>query len=58
MRTDFNIAAQVKPFKMRFVTDADEISGSTASSKASMSEVSVIPGGIIGFYLNWNLVSC
>ena len=52
-----SLPAKVKPFRVRFVTDSGDISVTTMAM-ASMSETNDIPGGIIGFSLDWNLIKC
>jgi hypothetical protein len=50
------VAAFTRPFKITFKTDANEIV--TAGGMANNNELSLFPGGIVGFQLNFNQISC
>ena len=47
--------AFMRPFKIIFKTDADEVA---AGATATLNEEATFPGGIIGFQLSFNQISC
>ena len=50
------ILAFMRPFKIIFKTDDNE--QTTAGGTEDVNEESVAPGGIVGFQLTFNQVSC
>ena len=50
------VSAAVRPFRIRFETDATEVL--TTDTDQSKSESYGAPGGIIGFNLSWKQVAC
>ena len=52
------ILAQVRPFRMTFISDADEVTSAKASKSATKTEVMGIPSGTVGYHLNWLQQSC
>ena len=50
----------MRPFKIIFRTDNDEVTNGAAASTndPNMEEQNGTPGGIIGFSLNYNQVGC
>eukprot|EP00095_Tigriopus_kingsejongensis_P001495 maker-scaffold124_size330879-snap-gene-2.11 protein:Tk01495 transcript:maker-scaffold124_size330879-snap-gene-2.11-mRNA-1 annotation:"conserved hypothetical protein" len=50
------ICTQSRPFRMTFKTDDSEVASMTMG--ANMNEQSGLPGGIVGFYLNWEQQAC
>ncbi|XP_059079506.1 uncharacterized protein LOC131877755 isoform X2 [Tigriopus californicus] len=53
-----SICTQRTPFRIDFKTDADEMVTGTMTNMAMNNEQAGFPGGIVGFNLNWALVSC
>ena len=45
----------MRPFRLTFKTDANEM---TVAAAATTNELSVVPGGIIGFQLTYMQISC
>ena len=57
MKTYFVLfAAGQRPFKITFITDANEVQLDVADAK--LDEEAVFPGGIIGFSLDYAQQSC
>jgi len=57
MQLQTKILAQTRPFRLSLKTDADE--GSTGTiDVANTNEQSEVPGGIIGFSLDYTQVAC
>ena len=50
------VSAAVRPFRIRFETDATEVL--TTDEDQKLSESYGAPGGIIGFNLSWKQVEC
>ena len=50
------VSAAVRPFRIRFETDATEVL--TTDEDQNLSESYGAPGGIIGFNLSWKQVEC
>ena len=52
----------MRPFKVVFKTDANELAGPTTATapaaNANVNEAGAFPGGIIGFSLNYFQVGC
>ena len=47
--------AQAKPFRMEFISDLDEVVEAAATNTNEQDD---LPGGIVGFSLNWVQQSC
>lgn len=52
------IAAQQRPFRVIFKTDANEATTGNANTNEDTTELAEPPGGIIGFHLNYALQDC
>ena len=52
------LAGQTRPFKIEFKSDADEVAITANADMPQKSELSQIPGGIVGFHLNYVLQDC
>ena len=50
--------AQATPFRITFVSDANELTTGMANTNYNTNEQIVHPGGIIGFSLNYVQQSC
>ena len=50
--------ARTKPFKITFKTDENEVQATSADAMATKNEEQEVPGGIVGFQLDWMLQDC
>ena len=54
--TNISICSRTRPFRVRFVTDSDEVTNTAATTVGS--ELHQAPGGTIGFSLIYTQFSC
>eukprot|EP00095_Tigriopus_kingsejongensis_P002472 maker-scaffold326_size205590-snap-gene-0.13 protein:Tk02472 transcript:maker-scaffold326_size205590-snap-gene-0.13-mRNA-1 annotation:"hypothetical protein DAPPUDRAFT_101194" len=57
-RASRSICTQQRPFRMTFKTDENERTFEAGSNNANVNELNRVPGGIVGFNLEWNLQPC
>ena len=54
----FLFVATQRPFIIHFKTDEDEVTQDPTTNGAKANEQAKVPGGIVGFYLNYALQDC
>ena len=52
------VSASATPFQVTFVTDGDEVTQTADTAKSQKNEQSSVPGGIVGFHLNYVQQPC
>eukprot|EP00094_Tigriopus_californicus_P010821 TCALIF_10438-PA protein Name:"Protein of unknown function" AED:0.11 eAED:0.11 QI:0/0.72/0.83/0.91/0.63/0.75/12/47/345 len=60
-RSSRSVCSQQRPFRMTFKTDENEVTETSVGdppNSAKTNELNRVPGGIVGFNLQWTLQSC